>query len=93
MDNRNAAVEAHSDLVSKRKANFDDDDDSIGNQSSLHLEHNSLLPEDGFTWIGQDEQRGKRVKLDKDTIVKKRLEYFKVYYFVPVHSFSNTCLF
>lgn len=92
MYNRNAAVEVHSDLVSKRKANFDEDN-SNGNQSLLHLEHNGLLPKDGFTWIGQDEQRGKRVKLDKDTIVKKRLEYFKVYYFVPDQSLSNTCLF
>lgn len=54
----------------KRKADFEDEEVYGGPLV--------LLPEDGFTWIGQDEQRGKRVKLDKDTIVKKRVEYFKV---------------
>ncbi len=78
VDNTNAAV----DLAIKRKAAFDEDAVD-GDQNSMYLNHNGgLLPEDGFTWIGQEEQRGKRVKLDKDTIVKKRVEYFKVHHYL-----------
>ncbi|KAJ3344198.1 hypothetical protein HDU91_000257 [Kappamyces sp. JEL0680] len=39
--------------------------------------HSDLPPERGFNWIDEG-SRGKRVKLDKETIVKRRLEYFKV---------------
>lgn len=54
--------------------------DSGESVNSLLNVNNVLKPEDGFTWIGQ-ESRGKKVKLDKDTIVKKRIEYFKVLMF------------
>jgi hypothetical protein len=37
-----------------------------------------LPSEEGFNWIEGKETTGKRVKLDQHTIVKKRLEYFKV---------------
>jgi hypothetical protein len=49
------------DLSKKRK--FEDDD--------------MLKPEDGFTWIDADNIKAKKVKLDQETIVKKRIEYFK----------------
>jgi hypothetical protein len=40
-------------------------------------EDTDLKPEDGFTWIDPDTIKAKKVKLDQETIVKKRIEYFK----------------
>jgi hypothetical protein len=37
----------------------------------------AFLPDHGYNWIGE-EPKGKRIKLDKDTIVRKRIEYFRV---------------
>ena len=39
----------------------------------------AFLPDHGFNWIG-GEPKGKRIKLDKDTIVRKRIEYFRVFF-------------
>ena len=36
-----------------------------------------LKPDDGFQWIHSENIRKKRVKLDVDTIVKKRIEYYR----------------
>ena len=43
----------------------------------------NLRPEDGFLWIDNNYLKGgKKFKLDAATIVKKRIEYFKVFIFI-----------
>jgi hypothetical protein len=48
------------------------------NKKRKYQENENDLTGDQFNWIS-DQEKGKRIKMNKETIVQKRLEYFSVF--------------